>query len=192
MFQFPKLMHQIFSPKKIILVNLPISINVIAAAISCPLVTIGIWQQMSPRIQAQNTPECFMISEQGNTLDLSSICLTSTSLPKQIEASDRLKQEPREQNSIPEVQIDDPPQLTQEILRGTAALSELDAIYLRNTVPRFLEGTIDFETFEKRPRCQLKVEALTNALPQPTINSGSEQVTQDGSGRIGQTCKYRL
>ena len=192
MFQFPKLMHQIFSPKKIILVNLPISINVIAAAIACPLITISIWQQMSPRIQAQNAPECYMISEQGNTLDLSSICLTSTSLPKQIEASDRLKQEPREQNSIPEVQIDDPPQLTQEILRGTAALSELDAIYLRNTVPRFLQGTIDFETFEKRPRCQLKVEALTDSLPQTIINSGSDRVTQDGSGRIGQTCKYRL
>ena len=131
-----------------IFMNLPISIHLIFA-VFCPLITISMWQQMNSRVQAQNTPECFMISEQGNTIDLSLICLTSTSFSDQIDARNRLRQETREDNSIPEGQDGAPPQFTQEILRGTAALSELDAIYLRNTVPNFYEEPLILEHLKK-------------------------------------------
>ena len=105
----------------------PISVN-LSILLCYLLITIGIWQQMDQLIYAQSTPECFMISEEGKTVDLSQICLSSTSLSKQVEVGNRQTEPENNLESIPDVQVDDILQFTQEILRGIAAISELDSI----------------------------------------------------------------
>ena len=147
----------------------PISANLIAV-LCYPFVTIGIWQQMDQSIYAQSTPECFMVSEGGKTVDLSQICLSSTSLSTQIEAGNRQIQPENSLESIPDVQVDDIPQFTQDILRGTAAVAELDSIVQRTNVPDYLVGTIDQQTYENRPKCQLQVETLGDNISSPDIN----------------------
>jgi hypothetical protein len=130
-------------------------------------------------IQAQTHHPCFLIDQEGKVIDLSSICGSSFS-PNNYRVinhsnNDNSSKSDSEENHLAQYNTSQSSEEIRNVLPSAVSLAltelELQELYQMSKVPDYLEGAINQEKYENRPKCQFIAERVREdpSLLEPTV-----------------------